>query len=198
MVLLLHSRTHWNSGIDSTFYPLAVQYVAYLNNHIPSNFNGFPSDVFHGNIFSCHKLRMFHVWAVQCTSFIQKDQTVKSFPYGKKIPVAVYFLGIILLIPVTSLWSWTLPQDVFLLVITWCLMAHSAPLSIFQMMKISQYSVIVFPLTRSMIKYRWKLGIVLYFVMNGSLLLNGRRNTVSFNISTIFISLIIPPSLPFV
>ena len=60
--LLIHSGTCWKSVIWYTILLLIVNYAAYMYNHIPSTSNVAPTDVFHGNIFSLHKLCIFHVW----------------------------------------------------------------------------------------------------------------------------------------
>ena len=62
--------------------------------------------------------------AVRCMLLIQKYQTVKSFPAGNQSPGVKYFLGIVLLITGMSLWSWTLPQDIFTISIMWCSITH--------------------------------------------------------------------------
>ena len=98
---------------------------------------------------------------VQCTSLIPKYQMVKSSPAGNQSPGVRYLLGILLLIPVTSLWSWNLPQGIFTLSITWCSMTPSAPFSLYLMMKTPQYSETKFPFTHLLIKSHWKLGISL-------------------------------------
>ena len=33
--LLLHASVHWKNGIDSSLWPMAVDYAAYLYNHLP-------------------------------------------------------------------------------------------------------------------------------------------------------------------
>ena len=130
-----------------------------------------------------------YVW---CTPFIQKYQTVKIFPSSNQSPVVAPFLGIVLLIPVTSIWSWTLPQGIFTLSITWCLTKTSVLFSVYMMMNNPQYSVTTFPLNHSLIKFRWDLNTVLYFMMNRS------RNADSFNLRTTFMPLIKPTRLHFV
>ena len=77
-------------------------------------------------------------------------------------------------------------------------MTPSVTFSLSMMMKTPQYSGTTLPLTHSLIKYRWNLVIVLYFMMNESLLLNGRINTGSFNVRTTFMPPINPPRIPFV
>ena len=135
---------------------------------------------------------------VPCTSLIQKYQTVKIFPAGNQSPGVSSYLCIVLLIPVMPLWYWTLPQGIFLFSITWCLMTPSAPFSIYLTMNTPQYSVMKLHLTLSLINHRWNLGIVLKFTMNGSLPLNRRRNVGSLNMRNTSMTIIKPPSLPFV
>ena len=108
------------------------------------------------------------------------------------------FLGIFILITVTSLWSYPLPKGIFTLSITLCVMTPSAPFSLSLMMKPPQYSGTTLTLTLSPINSCWNLGIVLYFMINWSLPLNRRINTGSFNMRTTFMTLINPPRLPFI
>ena len=105
--------------------------------------------------------------AVRCTSLIQKYQMVKTFPAGNQSPGMDYFLGIVLLIPVTSLWFWTLPQGISPLSTTWCLMTPSARFSLSLMIKTPQYSGTTSPLNHQLIKSHYNLGIILYFMING-------------------------------
>ena len=135
---------------------------------------------------------------VWCTSLIQEYQTVKSFPTGNQSPGVAFSLGMVIISPATSLCSRTLPQGIFPLSITWRSMKNSALFSISIIMKTPQYSGTTLTLTCPHIKSRWRLGIVLYFIINVSLLLNGRRNAGSFKIRTIFMPFINPNNLPFV
>ena len=136
--------------------------------------------------------------AVQCMALIQKYQTVKSFPAGNQSPGVASFLGIVLLISVTSPWYWTLPQGIFPLSITWCLITPSSPFSISMMMKTPHYSGTTLPLNFSLIKSCCNLGIFLYFMINGSLPLNGRINEGSLNVRTTWMPRINPTRLTLV
>ena len=60
--LFIHKRTHWMSGKDYTIWALAVHYAAYLYIYMPYDSNISPYDIFHWNIFTCHKFCTFHVW----------------------------------------------------------------------------------------------------------------------------------------
>jgi len=60
--LLLHSALHWKTGIDSSLWPLAVSYAAFIYNHL-SNAQGIaPADLFTGVQIPRHKLKTFHTW----------------------------------------------------------------------------------------------------------------------------------------
>ena len=63
--------------------------------------------------------------------------------------------------------------------------------------KTPQYSETTFPLTCSIIKSCWNLGTVPNFMMHGSLPLNRKRNSFSFKVMNIFMSLINPHRLTF-
>ena len=145
--LIIQSNTCWKSGIDYTICPLSVHYAAYMYNHMLSASNVSPVDVFYGTIFPHHKIRTFHVW--QCPEYVldPKYKTVKIFPAGNQIKGMAYFLGIAIIIPVTSLWSLTLPQVVFTLSIPWFSITPSAPFSISLIMKNPQYYGTTFTLT---------------------------------------------------
>ena len=127
-----------------------------------------------------------------------KYQMVKSFPTGNQILCATSSFGIVLLILVTSIWSWTSPQVIFTLIIIWCLITSSSTFSISLMINTSQYYVTTLSLNHSLINSHWNLGIVSYFLLNVSLALNGRRNTGSFNVISTLMPLINPPKITFI
>ena len=78
--LLLHASTHWKNGIDSSLWPMAVDYATYLHNHIPNQHGIAPVDLFFGSQVPKHKLRDLHVWG--CPVYVL-DPTLQQ---GKKLP----------------------------------------------------------------------------------------------------------------
>ena len=78
--MMLHSAMKWKDGIDSTYWPLAVQYATYIYNHFPNNQGIAPADLFSGVQVPRHKLRDLHVWG--CPVYVL-DPTLQQ---GKKLP----------------------------------------------------------------------------------------------------------------
>ncbi len=78
--MLLHASTHWKQGIDSTMWPMAVQYAAYVSNILPRSNNISPCDLFFGATIPRHKLLNLHVWG--CPVYVL-NPTLQA---GNKIP----------------------------------------------------------------------------------------------------------------
>ena len=78
--MLLHASAHWKHGIDSSMWPMAVQYATYTYNILP-RLNGIsPNDIFFGTRVPRYKLRNLHVWG--CPVYVLNP----SLQAGKKIP----------------------------------------------------------------------------------------------------------------
>ena len=60
--LLLHASTHWQGGLDSSYWPMAVTYATYLYNHLPTAQGLCPADIFTGSTVPRHRLKDIHVW----------------------------------------------------------------------------------------------------------------------------------------
>ena len=60
--MILNAGAHLKHGIDSTMWPLAVQYPTYVYNNLPRHNNIYPSDLFYGTRVPRHKLQNMHVW----------------------------------------------------------------------------------------------------------------------------------------
>ncbi len=78
--MLLHASAHWKHGIDSTMWPMAVQYATYTYNTLPQLNGTSPNDIFFGTRVPCHKLCNLHVWG--CPVYVLNP----SLQAGKKIP----------------------------------------------------------------------------------------------------------------
>ena len=78
--LLLHAALHWKSGIDSSLWPLAVSYAAYLYNHLPNAQGIAPADLFTRVQIPRHKLKSFHTWG--CPVYVLDPKLQQ----GKKLP----------------------------------------------------------------------------------------------------------------
>ena len=78
--LLLHAALHWKTGIDSSLWPMAVSYAAYLYNHLPNHRGIAPADLFTGVQIPRHKLKSFHTWG--CPVYVLDPQLQQ----GRKLP----------------------------------------------------------------------------------------------------------------
>lgn len=78
--MLLHAASHWRHGIDSSMWPMAVQYAAHVYNSLPRANNISPSDIFFGTRVPSHKLQNIHVWG--CPVYVLNP----SLQAGQKIP----------------------------------------------------------------------------------------------------------------
>ena len=78
--ILLHASAHWKHGIDSTMWPMAVQYYTYAYYILPRSNNISPSDLYFGSTIPRYKLRNMHVWG--CPVYVL-NPTLQA---GNKIP----------------------------------------------------------------------------------------------------------------
>jgi hypothetical protein len=78
--MLLHASLRWKTGIDSSLWPMAVNYATYVYNHTPKENGIAPADLFTGTQIPRHKLRDIHVWG--CPVYVL-DPTLQA---GKKLP----------------------------------------------------------------------------------------------------------------
>ena len=59
--MLLYAPAHWKHRVDSTMWPMAVQYATYVYNILSQSNNISPSDLFYGATVPRHKLQNMHV-----------------------------------------------------------------------------------------------------------------------------------------
>ena len=78
--LLLHASTHWQGGLDSSYWPMAVTYATYLYNHLPTAQGLCPADIFTGSTVPRHRLKDIHVWG--CPVYVLDPHLQE----GKKLP----------------------------------------------------------------------------------------------------------------
>ena len=78
--LMLHASAHWKDGIDASLWPMAVQYAAYLYNHLPNAQGLCPADLFTGSTVPRHRLKDIHVWG--CPIYVL-DPHLQA---GQKLP----------------------------------------------------------------------------------------------------------------
>ena len=79
--MLFHASSRWKDGIDSSLWPMANSYAAYIYNHMPDSTTQLaPADLFSGQHFPRHKLKDMHVWG--CPVYVL-DPTLQK---GSKLP----------------------------------------------------------------------------------------------------------------
>ena len=78
--LLLHASLHWKEGIDSSLWPMAVEYATYIYNNTPNQNGIAPADLFTGVQIPRHKLKDIHVWGAPVYVL---DPTLQQ---GRKLP----------------------------------------------------------------------------------------------------------------
>ena len=78
--ILLHASAHWKQGIESSLWPMAVDYAVYLHNHLPNDKGITPMELFTGEAVHRHHLKDLHVWG--CPVYVL-DPKLQS---GKKLP----------------------------------------------------------------------------------------------------------------
>ena len=78
--MLLHASMRWKQGIDSSLWPMAVNYATHVYNHLPNEHGIAPADIFTGTTVPRHKLRDLHVWG--CPVFVLDPKLQQ----GQKLP----------------------------------------------------------------------------------------------------------------
>jgi len=67
--LMLHTVLHWEHGVISEMWPMAVNYAVYSYNYLPNEKVIAPADLFTGVTSPRHKLRDFHIWGAPVYGF---------------------------------------------------------------------------------------------------------------------------------
>jgi hypothetical protein len=78
--MLLHSSAHWKEGINSSLWPMAVNYATHIYNTTPKENGVCPADIFLGTTVPRHRLQHLHTWG--CPVYIL-DPTLAN---GSKLP----------------------------------------------------------------------------------------------------------------
>ena len=78
--MILHATAHWKDGINSTLWPMAVQYAAFQYNHLPNAEGLCPADFFTGSTVPRNRLLDIHVWG--CPVYVL-DPELQA---GNKLP----------------------------------------------------------------------------------------------------------------
>ncbi|KAI2488975.1 hypothetical protein MHU86_25627 [Fragilaria crotonensis] len=79
--MMLHAAIHWPAIADATLWPLAVNHVVFLVNHVPNLRTGLcPADLFTKTRWEQRKLNNLHVWG--CPVYVL-DKMISD---GKKLP----------------------------------------------------------------------------------------------------------------
>ena len=61
-LLLLHASLYWEIGIDSSLWPMAVNYTTHIHNHLPNERGIASSDLFTSTKIPCRELKDTHVY----------------------------------------------------------------------------------------------------------------------------------------
>ena len=78
--MMLHSSIRWKHGIDSSLWPMAIDYSTYIYNHTPNRQGIAPADLFTGSTVPRHKLKDIHVFG--CPVYVLHP----TLQQGKKLP----------------------------------------------------------------------------------------------------------------
>ena len=93
-VMLLHAALHWKNGIDSSLWPMAVDYATHIYNTTP-NAKGFcPADIFTGTTTPRHRLRNIHVWGALCYILDPKLASGDKVPHWEPRSRRGIFVGL--------------------------------------------------------------------------------------------------------
>ena len=75
-----HAAVHWENGLISEMWPMAVDYAVYLYNHLPNEKGIALANFFTGVTSPRHKLRDFHMWGAPVYVLHSKIQSGKKLP----------------------------------------------------------------------------------------------------------------------
>ena len=78
--MMLHSSLRWKQGVDSSLWPMAVDYAVHIYNHLPGSNGQCPADLFTGALIPRHQLKNIHVWG--CPVYVLDPKLQQ----GKKLP----------------------------------------------------------------------------------------------------------------
>ena len=92
--MILHASIHWKGGIDSSLWPMAVDYATYVYNHSPNSNGVCPADIFTGSTIPRHRLRDLHVWGCPVYILDPKLQAGQKLPRWQPRSRCGVFLGL--------------------------------------------------------------------------------------------------------
>ena len=92
--LILHSSTHWKNGIDSSLWPMAVDYATHIYNTTPNLKGICPADIFTGSTVPRHRLLDLHVWGCPVYILDPKLQQGKKLPRWEPRSCCGIFVGL--------------------------------------------------------------------------------------------------------
>ena len=78
--MMLHASLKWKNGIDSSLWPMEVNYATYVFNHLPNDKGNASINLFSGSQLLRHRLLDIHTWG--CPVYVL-DPTLVN---GKKLP----------------------------------------------------------------------------------------------------------------
>ena len=78
--MMLHSSLRWKQGIDSSLWPMAVDYATHVYNHLPGPNGQCPADLFTAALIPRHQLKNIHVWGCPVYVLDPTLQQVNKLP----------------------------------------------------------------------------------------------------------------------
>ena len=78
--MMLHVSLKWKNGIDSSLWPMEVNYATYIFNHLPNDKGNASINLFSSSQLPRHRLLDIHTWG--CPVYVL-DPTLVN---GKKLP----------------------------------------------------------------------------------------------------------------
>jgi hypothetical protein len=93
--MMLHAGIHWPDLVDSSLWPLTMEYAAYIYNHVPLLESGqAPIDIFSRTVVPRQRLADLHVWGCPAYVLEPKLQDSKKIPRWQPRSRRGVFLGL--------------------------------------------------------------------------------------------------------
>ena len=93
--MMLHAGIHWPDLVNSSLWPMAMEYAAYIYNHTPNMESGqAPIDIFTRTVVPRQRLLDLHVWGCPAYVLEPKLQDGKKIPRWKPRSGRGVFLGL--------------------------------------------------------------------------------------------------------
>jgi hypothetical protein len=92
--MILHASVHWKDGVDTSLWPMDVQYAVHVYNHTPGDNAICPADIYTGGTVPRHRLRDIHVWGSPVYVLDPKLQQGQKLPRWQPRSRRGMFLGL--------------------------------------------------------------------------------------------------------